>query len=97
MVRLRRLEQTGDLLGVAGKYYAMRQAVRRTAGIGDIRVAHGCTFGKLHAIIAQGRDENGPAGAVPARGIGLLARDTAQGVGSDRAGADGAGLNGEII
>jgi len=67
----------------------MGHAVGGAAGVGGEYAARGCAFAQFDAGVAQGGGEPGPVLALPARRIGLLARDAAQGVGADRAGAQG--------
>ena len=63
------------------------------AGRGGIHAAGDDTFHQFDVGGAQGGDEILPSGAIPSRGIGLLACDALQGVGGDRAGADRTGFN----
>ena len=72
---------------------AVRQPVGGAAGIGGEGAARRSRFEQLDAACAERNGKLFPARTGPARRVGLLALDPLQGVGRDRAGADGAGLN----
>jgi hypothetical protein len=71
----------------------VRHAIGRAAGIGGIDAARNPALGQIYTGCGQRGNEFLPAGAIPARRIGLLALDAQQGVGCDRTGSDGTGIN----
>ena len=91
-MHLRRLQQAGDLRRTAGDNHPVRQAVGCATSIRGEDAACRGAFRHVDARGAQRDNEVRPAGAVPARGIGLLADDALQGIGRHRTGTDGAGF-----
>ncbi len=92
-VLLRGLEQERDLFGAARDDDAVRQPVRRAAGVSGEGGARRRGFQHLDAARADRAGKLFPVRAAPARGVGLLALDPAQGVGCDRTGAQRAGFD----
>ena len=91
-VLLRRLQQERDLFTAARDDDAVRQPVGGAAGIGGESAARRRGLAQFDALLAQRRRKFRPVRTGPARRVGLLALDSLQGVGRDRAGADGAGF-----